>query len=147
MPVSSRTSRTAGGCGFSPASPRPLGGVNTARLRLRGDFGGLGLSFCGALFCGSLFCGSIRATCQTPEISRNTTPPAEISRAIADTVSGIPKLPSLFLDSLPGAFHMASLGVGLADAESEREFALELSMRKVEVAAAIQPLHQELVRT
>src|SRR5713226_2729867 len=144
MPVSSRTSRTAVACGFSPASTRPLGRVNTARLRLRGDFAGAGVSFCG-----SVFCGSIKATCQTPEICRSTTPPAEISRvialALADTVSGIPKLPSLLLDSLPSPFHMAGLSVGLADAESKREFAIKLGMREVEVATAIQPLHQELI--
>src|ERR1700690_2615961 len=140
MPVSSCTSRMAAACGVSPASTRPLGRANTARLRLRGVFAGFGFSFSG-----SFFCGSIRATCQTPEICRSTTPPAEISRAIADTVSGIPEFPSLLLDALPGAFHMASLSVGLADAESKGEFAIELGMRKIQVAAAIQPVHQELI--
>src|SRR5260370_38474769 len=142
MPVSSRTSRTAVACGFSPASTRPLGRVNTARLRLRGVFedAGFGLSTCG-----SSFRGSIRATCQTPEICRSTTPPAEISRGIADTVSGIPELSSLLLDALPGAFHMASLSVGLADAEPKGEFAIEPGMSEVQVAAAIQPIHQELI--
>src|SRR6266436_4742621 len=64
-----------------------------------------------------------------------------------NTVSRIPKLPSLLLNALPGAFHMASLSVGLSDAESKSEFAIELGMREVEVAAAIQPLHQELIGT
>src|ERR1700674_1605545 len=40
---------------------------------------------------------------------------------------------------------MASLSVGLPDAESKSEFAIELGMREVQVAAAIQPLHQELI--
>src|ERR1700730_13045245 len=62
-----------------------------------------------------------------------------------DTASGAPYLRRLFLNALPGAFHMASLCVGLSDAESKREFAIELGMREVEVAAAIQPLHQELI--
>src|ERR1019366_2258905 len=126
MPVSSRTSRTAAACGFSPGSTRPLGRANTAQLRLRGVFAGSGVSFC----------GSIRATCQTPEICRSTTPPAEISRGIADTladtVSGIRELPSLLLDSLPCALDMAGLRVGLADAESKGEFAVEPGMREVQ---------------
>src|SRR6266478_734895 len=62
-----------------------------------------------------------------------------------NTASRIPKLPSLLLNALPRAFHMPSLSVGLADAESKSEFAIELGMREVEVAAAIQPLHQELI--
>src|ERR1035437_8327486 len=148
MPFSSRTSRTAAACGFSPASTKPLGSANRARLRRRridaGFVAGWGVSFCG-----SLFCGSIRAACQTPEICRSTTPPPEISRAIAltiaDTVSGIPEVPSLLLDSLPCALDMAGLGVALAKAESKGEFAIELSMSEVQVAAAIQPIHQELI--
>ena len=40
---------------------------------------------------------------------------------------------------------MASLSVGLADAESKGEFAIELGMSEVQVAAAIQPVHQELI--
>src|SRR5271165_2714884 len=81
----------AAASGFSPGSTKPLGRANTARLRLRGVFTDLEapfeLSFSvslswGSLFCGSFFCGSIRATCQTPETWRTTTPPAEISRGI-----------------------------------------------------------------
>src|SRR5260370_24013385 len=155
MPVSSNPSRTAAACGFSPGSTRPLGRVNRARLLLRrvdpgfvdpGFVAGLGGSLCGSFFSGSLFCGSIRATCQTPAIRRSTTPPAEISRAIADTVSDTPELASFLLDSLPGSFHVASLCVGLANAESEGEFAIELGMCEVEIAAAIQPVHQLLIR-
>src|SRR5260370_6226510 len=40
---------------------------------------------------------------------------------------------------------MASLSVGWTDAESSGELAIELGMREVEVAAAIQSLHQELI--
>ena len=40
---------------------------------------------------------------------------------------------------------MASLSVGLANAKSKSEFAIELGVSQVEVAAAIQPLHQELI--
>src|SRR5260370_39943919 len=40
---------------------------------------------------------------------------------------------------------MASLSVGWTDAESKRDLAIELGMREVEVAAAIQSLHQELI--
>ncbi len=61
------------------------------------------------------------------------------------TVSGILELRSLLLDSLPGAFHMAGLSVGLADAEPKGEFAIELGIREVKVAAAIQPVYQELI--
>src|SRR6266404_8018963 len=71
--------------------------------------------------------------------------PVLAPRCLQDTASGIPKLPSLLLNALPGAFHMARLSVGLADAESKREFAIELGMREVQVAAAIQPFHQELI--
>jgi len=49
------------------------------------------------------------------------------------------------LDSLPGSFNVAGLSVGLADAESKGEFAIELGMREVQVAATIQPVHQELI--
>src|ERR1019366_275487 len=167
MPVSSRTSRTAAACGFSPASTKPLGSANRARLRRRridaGFVAGWGVSFCG-----SLFCGSIRATCQTPEICRSTTPPAEISRDMvfplyrtrAALVAAAAEIRSAFfggggpslherrllLDSLPGSFHVASLCVGLANAEAKGEFAIELGMGEVEVAAAIQPVHQLLIR-
>ena len=40
---------------------------------------------------------------------------------------------------------MARLSIGLADAESKGEFAIELGMREVQVPASIQPLHQELI--
>ena len=40
---------------------------------------------------------------------------------------------------------MASLSVGLPNAEPKREFAIELGMREVKLAAAIQPLHQKLI--
>src|SRR5208282_513922 len=60
--------------------------------------------------------------------------------------SGTPELPSLLLDSLPGSLHMSGLSVGLADAESKRKFAIELGMREVQAAAAIQPVHQKLIR-
>src|ERR1035437_7527377 len=40
---------------------------------------------------------------------------------------------------------MTGLSVSLADAKPKSEFAIELGMRKVEVAAAIQPVHQELI--
>src|ERR1019366_2356142 len=53
--------------------------------------------------------------------------------------------PSLLPDSLPRAFHMTGLSVGLADAESKRELSVELSVSEVQVAAAIQPVHQELI--
>src|ERR1035438_8274163 len=82
MPVSSRTSRTAVAGGFSPGSTRPLGSVNRARVRLRGVVVFLVVSFCS-------LCGSIRATCQAPEIWRRTTPPAEISRGITQSLSRI----------------------------------------------------------
>jgi hypothetical protein len=60
-------------------------------------------------------------------------------------LSGIPQLPSLVLDSLPGAFHMTCLSVSLANAKPKREFSVELSVSEVEVAAAIQPVHQQLI--
>src|ERR1700686_237177 len=143
-----------------------------AGLRLCGVFAdaGLGLSFCGSS-CGSSLRGSIRATCQTPEICRRTTPPAEISRAITHTlrraalgwtlrlrpgqayegarphttyphlVSGRPELLSLFLDSAPSTFHMTSLSVGLADAKSQREFVVELGVGEIEIATLVQTFH------
>ena len=40
---------------------------------------------------------------------------------------------------------MTGLSVGLADAEPKREFAIQLGMCEVQVAAAIQPVHQELI--
>ncbi len=64
---------------------------------------------------------------------------------LADTVSGIPKLRSLLLDSLPSAFHVPGLSVGLADADPKREFAVELGMREKKVAAGVQPVHQKLI--
>jgi hypothetical protein len=60
-------------------------------------------------------------------------------------LSGIPQLPSLVLDSLPGAFHMTCLSVSLANAKPKGELAVELGMSEVQVAAAIQPVHQELI--
>jgi hypothetical protein len=45
------------------------------------------------------------------------------------------------LDSLPCLFYVLRLRVGLAYAESEREFAIELGVRQVEIAAGIQAIH------
>ena len=50
----------------------------------------------------------------------------------------------LLLDALPGAFHVLLLRVGLPDTESKGEFAIEFGVREVEVAAAVQPIHEEL---
>ncbi len=40
---------------------------------------------------------------------------------------------------------MAPLGVGLADTEPKSQFSIELGMSEVDVAAPIQPVHQELI--
>jgi hypothetical protein len=49
------------------------------------------------------------------------------------------------LDSLPCAFHVASLSVGLTYAEPEGEFAIEFGVREVDFAATIQAVHQQLI--
>src|SRR5450755_3555503 len=54
-------------------------------------------------------------------------------------------LPHFLLDSLPSPLYMPRLRVGLPDADSKRELPIELGMRKVEIATAIQPVHQELI--
>src|SRR5258707_13910130 len=90
------------------------------------------------------------ARCQIPEICRTTTPPAEISRvtalAFVGTRSLIPELRGLLLNALPRVLHVARLRVGLADAEPKSKFPVELGMREIKVAAAVQPIHQELIR-
>ena len=40
---------------------------------------------------------------------------------------------------------MASLSVGLSNAESKRELAIEFGVREIKIAAAIQPFHQKLI--
>src|SRR6266536_3750904 len=136
MPVSSFTSRGAGASGFSPGSTSPLGRASTARVRLRGDLAGFEFSFC----------GSIRATFHTPSICRSTTPPAEISRAIAHKVSGIFEKRSFLLDAPPRPLDMPGLGVRLPNAKAQSDFTVELGVRQIKVATGIEAIHQSLVR-
>ena len=41
---------------------------------------------------------------------------------------------------------MPLLRIGLADAEAQRELAVELGVREEEIAAAVQPFHDGLIR-
>lgn len=40
---------------------------------------------------------------------------------------------------------MLSLSVGLADAEAKRELVVELGMSKVQIAAGVQSVHEQLI--
>src|SRR5271169_6693007 len=46
----------------------------------------------------------------------------------------------------PSLLHVPSLGVRLADAQAQRELSVELGVREEEVAAAVQGLHDDLIR-
>ena len=48
-------------------------------------------------------------------------------------------------DEAPGALDVLRFGGGLADAEAQSEFSVELGMREVEVAALVESIHQGLV--
>jgi hypothetical protein len=41
---------------------------------------------------------------------------------------------------------VSGLGVGLADAQTQRQFSIQLGVREKEIAAAIQPIHDGLIR-
>ena len=50
-----------------------------------------------------------------------------------------------FADVVPRAFDVAQLGVGLADANSQRELAVQFCMREIQGAALVQAIHDFLV--
>ena len=55
------------------------------------------------------------------------------------------KLCDFLLDALPGVFHMASDGVGLPHTKAQHETIAESRVGEVEIATAIQVVHQPLI--
>ena len=51
----------------------------------------------------------------------------------------------LLLNELPGSLDMARLSVGLADAQAQRQLAIEFGMRQEKISALIQPVHDGLI--
>lgn len=48
-------------------------------------------------------------------------------------------------EEAPGALDLGQLGSGLADAEAQGEFAVQLGVREVKIAAVVEAIHEGLV--
>ena len=59
--------------------------------------------------------------------------------------AGRPLLHGFFLNSLPCSFYVTMLGVGLTDAESKCEAVIQPGVRQVEIAGAVETIHQGLI--
>jgi hypothetical protein len=66
--------------------------------------------------------------------------------SLADKVSGIPHLRSLFLYAPPRFLYVMLLSISLAHTKSQRELAIQLGVSQEKIPTLIQVFHQSLVR-